>query len=97
MKLSNHSGRSKPHRPGAGACPGQRPGGATPPRERRGEMKETPLLPEEGWRAQRDGVVGACLPRSDLFMNNPAETSQYLEEEKSIEMPGVAASERGTA
>ena len=25
------------------------------------------------------------------------ETSQYLEEEKSIEMPGVAASERGTA
>ena len=49
-----------PHRPGAA--------GATPPRERRGEQN-IPLLPEEGWRAQRDGVVGS-LPeegRDALF------------------------------
>ena len=40
--------------------PPRRLASVTPPRERRGET-DTPLLPEEGWRAQRDGVVGVCL------------------------------------
>ena len=43
-----------PHRP----SPEPAGGGATPPRAWRGE--ERPLLPEEGWHAQRDGVVGVC-------------------------------------
>jgi hypothetical protein len=38
-----------------------------PPRlEKAGRKKAHPLLPEEGWHAQRDGVVGACRSRGGV-------------------------------